>query len=50
MRVTGDIAGTYELGGMYSGEILNIASVDDKPLSSELTGNVIVVCLSLIHI
>ncbi|WP_374013789.1 NADH-quinone oxidoreductase subunit NuoG [Pseudoxanthomonas koreensis] len=44
IRVTGEIAGTYELGGMYRGEQLQIGTYDGKPLTTELSGNVIDVC------
>jgi len=44
IRFTGEIAGTYELGGMYRGENLQIGTFDGKPLTTELSGNVIDVC------
>ena len=44
IRVTGEIAGTYELGGMMRGEDLQIGTYDGKPLTTELSGNVIDVC------
>ncbi len=44
IRVTAEIAGTYELGGMYRGEGLEIGTYDGKPLTTELSGNVIDVC------
>ncbi|MEO5963241.1 MAG: NADH-quinone oxidoreductase subunit NuoG, partial [Thermomonas sp.] len=44
IRVTADIAGTYELGGMERGEDLKIGTYDGKPLTTELSGNVIDVC------
>ncbi|KAF1722083.1 NADH-quinone oxidoreductase subunit NuoG [Pseudoxanthomonas wuyuanensis] len=44
IRFTADIAGTYELGGMYRGENLQIGTYDGKPLTTELSGNVIDVC------
>jgi NADH-quinone oxidoreductase subunit G len=44
IRFTGEIAGTYELGGMQRGEHLQIGTYDGKPLSTELSGNVIDVC------
>ena len=44
IRVTAEIAGTYELGGMQRGENLQIGSYDGKPLTTELSGNVIDVC------
>jgi len=44
VRFTADIAGTYELGGMYRGEQLQIGTYDGKPLSTELSGNVIDLC------
>ena len=44
VRVTAEIAGTYELGGMYRGENLQIGTFDGKPLTTELSGNVIDVC------
>ncbi|TLX22313.1 NADH-quinone oxidoreductase subunit NuoG [Thermomonas fusca] len=44
IRVTAEIAGTYELGGMYRGENLQIGTYDGKPLTTELSGNVIDVC------
>src|SRR5690606_2556284 len=39
-----EISGTYELGGMYRGENLQIGTYDGKPLTTELSGNVIDVC------
>ncbi|QNN46953.1 NADH-quinone oxidoreductase subunit NuoG [Thermomonas brevis] len=44
IRFTAEIAGTYELGGMYRGENLQIGTFDGKPLTTELSGNVIDVC------
>jgi len=44
IRVTAEIAGSYELGGMYRGENLQIGTYDGKPLTTELSGNVIDVC------
>ncbi len=44
IRVTAEIAGTYELGGMQRGEDLKIGTYDGKPLTTELSGNVIDVC------
>ena len=44
IRVTGEIAGTHELGGMMRGENLQIGTYDGKPLTTELSGNVIDVC------
>ena len=44
IRVTAEIAGTYELGGMWRGENLQIGTYDGKPLTTELSGNVIDVC------
>ena len=44
IRFTGEIAGTYELGGMQRGENLQIGTYDGKPLTTELSGNVIDVC------
>ncbi len=44
IRFTADIAGTYELGGMDRGENLQIGTYDGKPLTTELSGNVIDVC------
>ncbi|MCD7098688.1 NADH-quinone oxidoreductase subunit NuoG [Stenotrophomonas sp. MMGLT7] len=44
IRFTADVAGTYELGGMYRGENLQIGTYDGKPLTTELSGNVIDVC------
>ncbi|HEU4773128.1 MAG TPA: NADH-quinone oxidoreductase subunit NuoG [Lysobacter sp.] len=44
IRFTAEIAGTYELGGMYRGEDLQIGTYDGKPLTTELSGNVIDVC------
>ncbi len=44
VRFTAEIAGTYELGGMYRGENLQIGTYDGKPLTTELSGNVIDVC------
>ncbi|MEO8741563.1 MAG: molybdopterin-dependent oxidoreductase, partial [Lysobacteraceae bacterium] len=44
IRVTAEIAGTFELGGMNRGEHLQIGTYDGKPLTSELSGNVIDVC------
>ena len=44
IRVTAEIAGTHELGGMMRGENLQIGTYDGKPLTTELSGNVIDVC------
>jgi NADH-quinone oxidoreductase subunit G len=44
IRVTGEIAGSHELGGMLRGEYLQIGTYDGKPLTTELSGNVIDVC------
>ncbi len=44
IRFTAEIAGTYELGGMQRGENLQIGTFDGKPLTTELSGNVIDVC------
>ena len=44
VRFTAEIAGTYELGGMYRGEDLQIGTYDGKPLTTELSGNVIDIC------
>ncbi len=44
VRFTAEIAGTYELGGMNRGEHLEIGTYDGKPLTTELSGNVIDVC------
>ncbi|MEJ7745825.1 MAG: NADH-quinone oxidoreductase subunit NuoG [Luteimonas sp.] len=44
VRFTAEIAGTYELGGMQRGEDLQIGTYDGKPLTTELSGNVIDVC------
>ncbi|TAK38174.1 MAG: NADH dehydrogenase (quinone) subunit G [Lysobacteraceae bacterium] len=44
VRFTAEIAGTYELGGMMRGENLQIGTYDGKPLTTELSGNVIDVC------
>jgi NADH-quinone oxidoreductase subunit G len=44
IRVTGEIAGSHELGGMMRGENLQIGTYDGKPLTTELSGNVIDVC------
>ena len=44
VRFTADVAGTYELGGMSRGENLQIGTYDGKPLTTELSGNVVDVC------
>ncbi|HVI59172.1 MAG TPA: NADH-quinone oxidoreductase subunit NuoG [Luteimonas sp.] len=44
IRFTAEVAGTYELGGMQRGEDLQIGTYDGKPLTTELSGNVIDVC------
>ena len=44
VRVTAEIAGTHELGTMYRGEQRQIGTYDGKPLTTELSGNVIDVC------
>ena len=46
VRFTAEIAGTYELGGMLRGENMQIGTYDGKPLTTELSGNVIDVCPS----
>src|SRR3546814_16367658 len=43
IRVTGEIAGTYELGGMMRGATLQIGTYDGKPLNPQLSGNVLTV-------
>src|SRR3546814_19859197 len=40
IRVTGEIAGTYELGGMMPGEHRQIGTYDDQPPTTELSGTV----------
>jgi NADH-quinone oxidoreductase subunit G len=44
VRFSADVAGTFELGGIYRGENLQIGTYDGKPLMSEISGNVIDVC------
>ena len=44
VRFTAEIAATFELGGMNRGEHLEIGTYDGKPLTTELSGNVIDVC------
>ncbi len=44
VRFMGEIAGTYELGGLDRGEHLEIGTYIGKTLESELSGNVIDVC------
>ncbi len=44
IRVTAEIASTFELGGMERGDRLQIGTYDGKPLTTELSGNVIDVC------
>ncbi len=44
VRFTAEIAGTYELGGMGRGEMLEIGTYIGKALETELSGNVIDVC------
>jgi NADH-quinone oxidoreductase subunit G len=44
IRFLKDVAGTGELGGLFRGENLEISSFDDKPISSELSGNLIDIC------
>ena len=44
VRFMGEIAGTYELGGMYRGEGLEIGTYIGKSIASELSGNIIDVC------
>ncbi|MGH8042722.1 MAG: NADH-quinone oxidoreductase subunit NuoG [Rudaea sp.] len=44
VRFTAEIAGTYELGGMGRGEMLEIGTYIGKAIESELSGNVIDVC------
>jgi NADH-quinone oxidoreductase subunit G len=44
VRFVGEIAGTYELGGMSRGENLQIGTYIGKSIESELSGNIIDVC------
>jgi NADH-quinone oxidoreductase subunit G len=44
VRFTGEIAGTYELGGMNRGENLEIGTYIGKTIESELSGNIIDLC------
>jgi NADH-quinone oxidoreductase subunit G len=44
VRFMGEIAGTYELGGMSRGEHLEIGTYIGKSIYSELSGNIIDVC------
>ncbi len=44
VRFMGEIAGTFELGGMSRGEHLEIGTYIGKSLDSELSGNIIDVC------
>jgi NADH-quinone oxidoreductase subunit G len=44
IRFSDDVAGAFELGGIYRGENLQIGTFDGKPLMSEISGNVIDVC------
>ncbi len=44
VRFTDEVAGTQELGGLYRGDELQIGTYDGKPLTTELSGNVIDVC------
>ncbi len=44
VRFTAEVAGTYELGSMYRGEDLQIGTYDGKPLTTEISGNVIDLC------
>ncbi len=44
VRFTAEVAGTYELVGLQRGVNLQIGTYDGKPLTTELSGNVIDVC------
>lgn len=44
VRFMGEIAGTYELGGMSRGEHLEIGTYIGKAIDSEIGGNIIDVC------
>ncbi len=44
VRFMGEIAGTYELGGMSRGENLQIGTYIGKSIDSEIGGNIIDVC------
>ncbi|GAB3037853.1 NADH-quinone oxidoreductase subunit NuoG [Oleiagrimonas citrea] len=44
VRFMGEIAGTYELGGMNRGERLEIGTYIGKSIDSEIGGNIIDVC------
>ncbi|HET7844205.1 MAG TPA: molybdopterin-dependent oxidoreductase, partial [Xanthomonadales bacterium] len=44
VRFSAEVAGTYELGGMFRGEHLEIGTYIGKSMESELSGNVIDVC------
>ena len=44
VRFVGDVAGTYELGGMSRGENLEIGTYIGKTIDSEIGGNIIDVC------
>jgi NADH-quinone oxidoreductase subunit G len=44
IRFTDEIAGTSELGGLFRGEKLEIGAFTDRPLTSELSGNLADVC------
>ena len=44
VRFVGDVAGTYELGGMSRGENLEIGTYIGKTIESEIGGNIIDVC------
>ena len=44
VRFASEVAGTFELGGMFRGENLEIGTYIGKSMESELSGNVIDVC------
>jgi NADH-quinone oxidoreductase subunit G len=44
VRFVGEVAGTYELGGMSRGENLEIGTYIGKTIDSEIGGNIIDVC------
>ena len=44
VRFMDEIAGTPELGGVFRGEHLEISNVVEKPLTSELSGNIVDIC------
>ncbi|MBL8298548.1 MAG: NADH-quinone oxidoreductase subunit G [Rhodanobacteraceae bacterium] len=44
VRFVGEVAGTYELGGMSRGENLEIGTYVGKTIESEIGGNIIDVC------